>query len=203
MAKLIVYRPNAQRKPGLKKASNKANQLEAKGQLNLFQKQVEKTANSISIKRYLNPFEKASSMDNKDELFAENLYREAIAKDISAPDAWCNLGILEAKRGKTVDAVDCFINSLTKDPKHIEAHYNLANMYFDMGNHQLAVNHYKIALQIDPKFEEAHFNLSLTYLFQQAYKEAQSHMISYIELAKGSDSDALHLLHLLKTASRQ
>ena len=76
-------------------------------------------------------------------------------------DAYCNLAMLQSKRGETAKAFDSFTHCLKHNPRHFEAHYNLANLHFDIDGHHLAQTHFQLAAQIDPKFPNLHFNLAL------------------------------------------
>lgn len=76
-------------------------------------------------------------------------------------DAYCNLGIMETRAGRTARAFDCFTKSLAHDPRHFEAHYNLGNLYFEEDTLRLARLHYELAAEIDPNSPNLHFNLGL------------------------------------------
>ncbi len=158
MAKLIPYKPDTERKLGFRKV-RKGLTGDDSGQLDLFRQQ-----RAIQALRHLDPFEKALELDEKNEDLAIKLYHEAIRSSVSVADAWCNLGIIYARRGDTGGAIDCFTNALVSDPRHTEAHYNLANMYYDAGNYQLALAHYEIANRMEDAFPEIRYNLALTHL---------------------------------------
>ena len=92
---------------------------------------------------------------------AEKLYRKAIAEGDHVSDAYCNLGIIESKAGRTAKAFDCFTKALEYDSRHFEAHYNLGNLYFEADNLRLAKMHYELAAEIRSDFPSLHFNIGL------------------------------------------
>ena len=84
------------------------------GQLSLFPAQ-------ILALPVLNPYEQAVRFDEAGESAkARALYLKAIGTDTNAADAHCNLGILESKEGRTVDALECFARALAVNPEHAD-----------------------------------------------------------------------------------
>jgi tetratricopeptide (TPR) repeat protein len=120
-----------------------------------------RSATILDFNAGLSSFERALKLDERDDLRAEELYRQAIAEEGCAADAYCNLGILQSKQGNTASAFDSFTRSLEHNPRHLEAHYNLGNLYFEVNDHRLAQVHYQIAAEIDPSFPNLYFNLAL------------------------------------------
>jgi tetratricopeptide (TPR) repeat protein len=109
----------------------------------------------------LSAFERALQCDERGELEAADLYAKAIENQECVADAFCNLGIIESKKGRTAKAFDCFTTSLKHDARHLEAHYNLANLYFEVNDFRLAQIHYEMAAEVDPDFANIYFNLAL------------------------------------------
>src|SRR5262245_28654769 len=58
------------------------------------------------------PFEQALLSDEQGDAQAAELYARAIENQDCVADAFCNLGIIESKRGNTAKAFDCFTTSL-------------------------------------------------------------------------------------------
>jgi tetratricopeptide (TPR) repeat protein len=197
MAKVIRYKANTKRKLGFKRVLTDLQ--ESQGQLNLFQVQNQKESKLKSL-RHLDPFQQALQLDEKNIDLSEKLYLESIEQNISVSDAYCNLGILQAQKGNTAKAIDCFTNALAKDPRHVEAHYNLANMYFDAGNYALAGTHYKIASEMDITFPEIYFNLALASLALDDKKEAIAALKTYLLFSFTEEpKEASYLLALLES----
>jgi tetratricopeptide (TPR) repeat protein len=127
-------------------------------------------------------FEQALLCDERGELQAADLYTKAIEMCDCVADAYCNLGILESKRGNTTKAFDCFTTSLKHDPRHLEAHYNLANLYFEVNDFRLAQIHYEIAREVDPKFANIYFNLALVQSINNELDTAIKTLTQYQQL---------------------
>ncbi|MCB0688199.1 MAG: tetratricopeptide repeat protein [Saprospiraceae bacterium] len=194
MAKLIPYKPDTERKLGFRKV-RKLSSDASDGQLELFHPQ-----RDIQKLRHLDPFEKGLQIDEKNEELAEKLYLEAIRSAVSVADSYCNLGIIYARKGNTVDAIDCFTKALGADPRHTEAHYNLANMYYDAGNYTLALTHYELAMRMDDSFAEVAYNLALTYLCLNNRAEAVNALEKYIGMVEGEEQNQAHkLIRLLQS----
>jgi tetratricopeptide (TPR) repeat protein len=153
----IIKFPAQASKLGFKRVRKRAS-ADEKGQLDLFPAP---GARILNFESGLRVFEQALLLDERADLGAAELYLKAIEEDDSPADAYCNLGIIESKKGNTVKAFDCFSNALKHEPRHAEAHYNLANLYFDMDDYRLARMHYEMAGQVDASFANAFFNLAL------------------------------------------
>lgn len=138
-------------------------------QLNLFPARM---AEVLRLPTNISPFEEALLLDEHCDSRAEASYRRAIAEGDLVADAYCNLGIIESKAGRTAKAFDCFTKSLEHDPRHFEAHYNLANLYFEGNNLRLAKMHYELAAEIDPAFPNLYFNLGLVLALLEETKAA-------------------------------
>src|SRR5512134_1386503 len=125
-------------------------------QLNLFPARM---AEVLRLPASISPFEEALLLDEHCDSRAEALYRRAIEEGDLVADAYCNLGIIESKAGRTAKAFDCFTKSLEQVPRHFEAHYNLGSLYFECDNLRLARMHYELATEINPTSSNLYFNL--------------------------------------------
>jgi len=144
---------------GHKKAKNsKKQQMEDKGQQNLFEKS---SPQILSLPKKMSAFEQAYLNDEQGNPNAKEAYLKAIEKGDFKTDAYCNLGILEAHAGDYIKAIDYFSLALSTDPRHYEAHFNLANLYFDNEDLKLAKLHYETARSIEPDDANIYFNLGL------------------------------------------
>ena len=172
----------------------KKNDTEHYGQMNLFKVSSGSSARILSLPSRFGPFEEALQLDEKGDPKAAESYWDAISDGDCVPDAYCNLGILESKDGKTDKAFDCFTKSLKYDPRHLESHYNLANLYSDIGNLHLAREHYRIAAEIEPRFPNIYFNLGLVLAMNDDRTAAVDALCKYKELvseAEGGKADEL------------
>ena len=160
-------------------------------QLNLFHAS---GAQVLRLPTDISPFEEALLLDERKDERTEAAYRNAIAQGDSVADAYCNLGILESKAGRTAKAFDCFTKSLEHDPRHFESHYNLGNLYLEEGDVRLARMHYELAAEIEPGFANLYFNLGLVHALNDDYPSAFETLTRYKELAspqEGAKADEL------------
>ena len=165
------------------------------GQLNLFAGR----AQILHMPRDITPFEEALLLDERGDKRAEESYRNAISEGDCVADAYCNLGILESKGGRTGKAFDCFTKSLQHGPRHFESHYNLGNLYFDSGDLRLARMHYEMASEVEPTFPNLYFNLALALALSEDFRAAVDALSRYKKLApKHEGEKADDLLSSLK-----
>lgn len=165
-----------------------------RGQLNLFGG----GAQVLHLPSDISPFEEALLLDERGDERAESVYRQAIEEQDSVADAYCNLGILQSRSGKTPQAFDSFTRSLEHSPRHFEAHFNLANLYFDSGDLKLARLHYEMAMEVDPEFSNLYFNLGLVLASQGELHEATEAFRKYQSLAPDEASKADNILVTLE-----
>src|SRR4051812_41533473 len=144
-------------------------------------------------------FEYALVLDERGDSQATDFYLKAIAEQNCVPDAYCNLGIIESKQGKTARAFDCFTNSLKHNPRHFEAHYNLGNLYFEVNDLRSAQIHYELAAEVEPSFPNVYFNLALVLSIHNEFAAAINALAKYQELVPTSEGrNADELLENLK-----
>jgi len=155
-------------------------EAELRGQLNLFP---ERGGRLLQLPIRLSPFEEALILHERGESRAVEMYMRAIHEGECVSDAYCNLGIMECRKGNTSRAFNCFTNSLENDPRHFESHYNVANLYFEAGDLRLARLHYEIAAEIKPDSPSVYFNLGLVHAMKENFKAAVAALSHYKELA--------------------
>jgi tetratricopeptide (TPR) repeat protein len=183
MGKVLKFPIRASRL-GDKRVLKRARNQEHPDQLQLFS---QPTAQILQLTSELSPFEHALRLDEQDHPNAVEFYRKAIAEEDCVADAYCNLGIIESKQGRTAKAFGCFTKSLEQNPRHFEAHYNLGNLYFDVNELKLAQVHYELAAEIAPSFPNLYFNLALVLSINNELAAAISALIRYRELAPADD----------------
>ena len=148
-------------------------------------------------------FEQALALDEAgDENAARAGYLACIEAGDSAPDAWCNLGILEFTGGDSREAFDCFRQALKQDPRHWESHYNLGNLFFEDGQHDSARLHWELAAGIEPEFPNVHYNLGLVLGLQEEFAAAVSAVERFCGLASEAEAEAAAELLRTLQASR-
>jgi len=167
------------------KKAKKQGKMEAEGQLNLFRRPSPKI---ISMPQKLGFFEQALQYDENGNENAGKVYLEAIENNDRKADALCNLGIIEAKYGNDVKAIDCFSKALIEEPRHFEAHFNLGNIYFDNENYPLAQLHYKTALEIEPDDAYSYFNLGLVQALREDIKASIESLSTYVKMVNKDEA---------------
>jgi len=192
----ILKFPVQASKFGYRRVRKRARPMESPDQLHLFPRP---TAQILNFESVLSRFEQALMLDEQEDPKASELYRKAIDEQDCVADAYCNLGIIESKRGNTTKAFDCFTTSLKYNPRHFESHFNLGNVYFDINDFRLAQIHYEMAAEVDPSFPNAYFNLALVHAINNNLGAAVISLTRYQELVPGDDArNADELLDNLK-----
>lgn len=181
----ILKFPGEATKLGYSRVRKRSRRADDPNQLDLF---LPPSARISNITSGLSPFEQALMCDERGDVQAAELYAKAIESHDCVGDAFCNLGILESKKGNTAKAFDCFTTSLKHDPRHSEAHYNLANLYFEVSDFRLAQIHYEMAVAVDPLFANVYFNLGLVQSINQELAAAINTLNKYQQLVPAAEA---------------
>lgn len=181
----ILKLPIRVSKFGHRRVPKRNKNVEDPAQLQLFP---QPTARILRFGPELSHFEHALILDEKGDPQAADFYLKAIAELDCVADAYCNLGIIESKIGRTAKALDHFTNSLKHDPRHSEAHYNLGNMYFEGEDFRLAQLHYELAAEFEPSFPNVFFNLALVLSITNQLEAAISALTRYQQTASGDEA---------------
>jgi tetratricopeptide (TPR) repeat protein len=189
----ILKFPGEATKLGYSRVRKRGRRGEDPNQLDLF---VPATARFANVSPSLTAFEQALLCDERGDAQAADLYAKAIEGDDCVADAFCNLGILESKKGNTTKAFDCFTTCLKHDPRHSEAHYNLANLYFEVNDFRLAQIHYEMAIEVDPTFANVYFNLALVHSINHELAAAIATLTRYQQMVPAEE--ASHADELLR-----
>lgn len=192
----ILKFPEEAARLGYRRVRKRARRVEDPNQLDLF---LPAAAKFASAEPPASVFEEALLCDERGDPRAAALYARAIENEECVADAFCNLGILESKKGNTTKAFDCFTTSLKHDPRHSEAHYNLANLYFEVNDFRLAQVHYEMAAEVDPTLANAWFNLALVQSINHEPAAAIKTLTRYQQLVPPDEArNADELLHTLR-----
>jgi len=189
----ILKFPGDATRLGYSRVRKRGRRADDPNQLDLFLAPAARVTNFSSA---LSSFEQALMCDEQGEPQAAALYAKAIENQDCVADAFCNLGIIESKKGNTTKAFDCFTTSLKHDPRHSEAHYNLANLYFEVNDFRLAQVHYEMAAEVDPTFANVYFNLALVQSINHEPAAAIATLTKYQQLVP--EDEALHAEDLLR-----
>ena len=184
MAKILQFTQQVSSKLGFERVKKRKGP--EKNQLNLFSSGSKRILNLPSN---LSPFEEALLLDERGDQRAADAYWKAISEEDSMADAYCNLGILESKAGRTTKAFDSFTKALKHDPRHFESHYNLGNLYLEVGDFRLARTHYQLAAEIEPSFPNVYFNLGLVHAINEDFGAAVEALDKFKELVPKDEGD--------------
>lgn len=199
MGTILPFTPKPAAKIGFQKVRKKVRGGQTENQIPLF----EGSGRILQLPDTMSPFEKALLLDEREDERAAKFYRQAIEEGDSPADAYCNLGILESRAGRSAKAFDCFTRSLKEDPRHLESHYNLANLYFEAGDLNLAKTHFQMAAEIDPDYPNAYFNLGLVHAMNNDLNASAEAIRRYVELTGPEDNArARELLRILEQTLR-
>ena len=181
----ILKFPTETARLGYRRVRKNAHRAGDPNQLDLF---LQPPARITDLSPTLSVFEQALMCDERGEAKAADLYAKAIENHECEADAFCNLGIIESKKGNTAKAFDCFTTSLKHDPRHSEAHYNLANLYFEVNDFRLAQIHYEIAVEVEPTFANVYFNLALVQSINHELAAAIKTLTIYQQLVPADEA---------------
>lgn len=193
----ILKFPVQATKLGFKRVRRCLKTAESPDQLTLFPEPI---ARILDFVPGLSCFEQALLLDERADQKAAELYRKAIEEQDCVADAYCNLGIIESRKGNTAKAFDCFTTSLKHDPRHSEAHYNLGNLYFDVNDFRLAQIHYEMAAEVEATFANVYFNLALVQAINNDFAAAANALSKYQQLVP--KEEARHAEDLLRNLKK-
>ena len=134
--------------------------------------------------------------------YKDNLIQDALEQYIRVRqlnpdfgDVLVNMGIIYAKQGNQVEAVNLFNSALSLKPGSKHVHYNLAVALQAQGKLEEAMTHYREVLRLDPENIGAHYNLGVTLMDLKRWDEAASHFSEAVRLDPELD-DALRNLQI-------
>ncbi len=111
---------------------------------------------------------------------ATQCFSEALKLTASYPDtrtnAWNNLGLIAARRGKTVDAIGYFQEALRLNPDHFIALENLGNAYRQEKRWDEARTELEKALAVKSDDPEANYSLGMVFAQADQTEAAYEHL---------------------------
>ena len=102
----------------------------------------------------------------------ETLWRDTLAKNLSAWIAQNNLGVALQDRGKEAEAQVHYEEALRLKPDYIEAHNNLGNVLVDFNRVPEAIGLYREAIRLEPNYADTHYYLGNALASQGKFDEA-------------------------------
>lgn len=121
--------------------------------------------------------------------------RELRALAAAYPDysgALTNLGILQAKNGRTRDAIASLEEAVKRNPQNVVALNWLGHSHRENRQSQRAERAWKDALRVDPDYVAAHVNLGL--LYEDVLADARAAVRHYRAAYEASDGKELRVL---------
>jgi tetratricopeptide (TPR) repeat protein len=102
-------------------------------------------------------------------------WKQAIQFDPEHSNAYFNIGLALAGKGKHEQAIEYFKQASQQKPDWYEPYNDLGLAYAQQGREGLAVENYNKALQLKPDYPNAHYNLGGLYYRQGKVELAVSH----------------------------
>ena len=82
---------------------------------------------------------------------AEKEYRFILSEFSKNEQVWCNLGFILFKKGELDDALSCYNEALSLNPKHIQTLTNMASLYLFQGNIKQGKLYLEQIIELEPK----------------------------------------------------
>ena len=146
-----------------------------------------------------------------DEIGAPIFYREVNLpfRDAVIPSSGgearrlrCNLGTIEAMKGRIDQATRLYREALESDPDNFEAHYSLGAQLTNMGRTGEAIPYLKEAVRLNPDSMPAIYYLGLAYQSKAEHEQAITHYMKVLE-ADPDFAPALTQLAIIRAACPQ
>ena len=96
------------------------------------------------------------------DLAIEN-YKKALLVKPDYADAFCNIGIVQQKKGELKTAIQNYKKAIKINPLHVRAHYNMGISYKTKGDPEGAIACYKQAIKLQPNHAEAYNNMGTAF----------------------------------------
>ncbi len=113
---------------------------------------------------------------------AINTYSQAIKIKSDFADAYCNRGIVHAKKGDHDQAIRDYNQAIELNPDFAEAYYNRGISCEKQDNHNQAIQDYSKAIELKPSYTEAYNNRGVAYEKQGNLNQAIQDYSKAIEL---------------------
>lgn len=113
-------------------------------------------------------------------------YRATQLISAERPEAWHNLGLIEAKSGRLGEAESAYARAISIDPSFLPAQVNLADLYRLQGRDAEGEQVLLLALEKFPDSGELHHSLGLLMIRQRRVAAALSELQRAVELSPGA-----------------
>ena len=144
------------------------------------------------------PYAMGLLLDEKGNLQeAKAYYERAIQEEDHAPEAYCNIGVIESRTGRSTHALTSFARALAIRPLYVEARHNMALEYLEQEEYLLAGLHVEIALQLDPEASDLLFCQALVCIGKDNFTGALEGLRKFQEIAPNEKKDEITELETL------
>ncbi len=124
----------------------------------------------------------ADAFAKRDWDAARAAYKEMLTVDDKNALAWANLGAVEQQSGRTKDAIECFEQSVKRNPAVAQSWNALGLLYTEKGDTYLAISMFTRAIHEDPMDARAHNYLAIACRALSWHTAAESELLRAIEL---------------------
>jgi tetratricopeptide (TPR) repeat protein len=112
---------------------------------------------------------------------AETRCKLALEFNPDYPEPYCNLGLIEKRRGHISEAKELFVKAIHLNQDFGEAHNDLGVLFLDEKSYGKAHDEFVRALKVNPDYVEARYNLALSLMHLKKYDEARKAYRALIE----------------------
>jgi len=133
---------------------------------------------------------------------AERCFEEAVRIFPAFADAWCDLGFVLRRLGRTDDAILALHQAILLEAPNATAHFNLGNALRNKGDLFGSVASYTKSIEADPKRENAYVNLSNLLIENNQLDRAEDVLLSAVEALPESPAVWLNMAVLRHNQGR-
>jgi len=132
---------------------------------------------------------------------SESLWTHTLACTTGNAFAHYNIGVLDAEKGQTDEAIEHFNDCLKIKPDSAEAHCSLGNALVQSGMREEAMIHFRKALELKPDYPEASFKLGMALAQEGKVAEAMTQYRQVLAALPDSVEALDNLAWLLATSA--
>ena len=110
--------------------------------------------------------------------------------ELLVSSAYLFAGMILAKRGENLAAVEAYEKASAINPKDPEVLFNLGIAYFNVGRYNDSINSYAKSLKIDPNNGEAYFGMGAAYFNKREYSTAKKQYEASLKKKRVNTADS-------------
>ena len=123
-----------------------------------------------------------TNQQNKNLIYAEELYKKIIKKEPQNIPANFNLGLLYRQLKDYKKSITQYEKVIKIKPNHIDAYNNLGSVYEILKDYKKSISQYEKAIEINPNFAQGYYNLGVALQGQSNFEKAISNYKKAIEI---------------------